>query len=381
MFEHLLTEEQKMMRDAAREYAVKRIYPNAEHWDKEGKVPDEVLKELGELGYLGLTIAESYGGMEVDTLSYLLVVEELSRACAGLGIMVSVQNTLCATAISLFGSDEQKQKYLPRLAAGEIGAYALTEPDAGTDATAIHLNAKVDGDDYVLNGSKMFVTNAGLAKLFIVFCSTDPEKGSHGLSALVVEAGTPGFEIGKAEEKMGIKASDTRALSFDDARVPVANRLGEEGSGIKIALTILDHGRMGVAAQAIGIGEAAFAEARKYSKERHQFGHPIADFQAIAFKLADMRVKLDASRMMLDRAVRISMSGKRFSMEASEAKLFASESANWVANEAVQIHGGYGYIKEYPVERYFRDARITELYEGTSEAQRIVISRAILKDD
>lgn len=381
MFDHLLTEEQKMMRDAAREYATKRIYPNAEHWDKDGKVPDEVVKELGELGYLGLTIPESYGGMEVDTLSYLLVVEELSRACAGLGIMVSVQNTLCATAISLFGSEEQKQKYLPRLAAGEIGAYALTEPDAGTDATSIHLNAKKDGDDYLLSGSKAFVTNAGLAKIFIVFCATDPEKGSRGLSALVVEAGTPGLEIGKPEDKMGIKASDTRGLSFDDARVPVANRLGEEGSGIKVALTILDHGRMGVAAQAIGIGEAAFAEACKYSKERHQFGHPIADFQAIAFKLADMRVKLDASRMMLDRAVRISMAGRRFSMEASEAKLFASESANWVVNEAVQIHGGYGYIKEYPVERYFRDARITELYEGTSEAQRIVISRAILKDD
>jgi alkylation response protein AidB-like acyl-CoA dehydrogenase len=327
-----------------------------------------------------MTIPEAYGGMEIDSLAYLLVVEEFSRACAGLGIMVSVQNTLCATALTLFGSDEQKQTYLPRLAGGEIGAYALTEPHAGTDATSIHLTAKKDGDDYILNGSKAFVTNAGLAKLFIVFVSTDPEKGSHGLSALVVEAGTEGFEIGKAEDKMGIKTSDTRGLSFDGARVPVANRLGEEGDGIKIALTILDHGRMGVAAQAIGIGEAAFAEARKYSKEREQFGHPIADFQAIAFKLADMRVKLDASRLMLDRAVRVMASGKRFSQEASEAKLFASESANWVANQAVQIHGGYGYIKEYPVERYFRDARITELYEGTSEAQRIVISRAILKD-
>jgi alkylation response protein AidB-like acyl-CoA dehydrogenase len=381
VFDDLLNEEQKMMRDAARDYANKRIYPNAEHWDKDGRLPDDVVRELGELGYLGMTIPEAYGGMQIDPIAYLLVVEEFSRACAGLGIMVSVQNTLCATAINLFGSDEQKQTYLPRLAAGEIGAYALTEPDAGTDATAIHLDASSDGDDYVLNGSKAFVTNAGLAKIFVVFCSTNSDLGSKGLSALVVESGTAGFEVGKPEDKMGIKASDTRGLSFDDCRVPKANRLGEEGDGIKIALTILDHGRMGVAAQAIGIGEAAFFEARKYSRERKQFGQPISEFQAIAFKLADMRVKLDASRLMLDRAVRIMMSGKRFTMQASEAKLFASEAANWVANEAVQIHGGYGYIKEYPVERYFRDVRITELYEGTSEAQRIVISRAILKDD
>ncbi|MBD3299611.1 MAG: acyl-CoA dehydrogenase [candidate division Zixibacteria bacterium] len=370
-----------MMRDAARDFANKRIYPNAEHWDKEGKLPDEIIRELGELGYLGMTIPEAYGGMQIDPLAYLLVVEEFSRANAGLGIMVSVQNTLCATAISLFGNDEQKQAYLPRLASGELGAYSLTEPDAGTDATSIHLTATSDGDDYVLNGSKAFVTNAGLAKIFIVFCTTDPEKGAKGLSALIIEAGTEGFEVGKAENKMGIKTSDTRGLTFDDCRVPKANRLGEEGEGIKIALTILDHGRMGVAAQAIGIGEAAFKEARDYSKERKQFGHPICDFQAIAFKLADMRVKLDASRLMLDRAVRTMISGKRFSMQASEAKLFASEACHWVANQAVQIHGGYGYIKEYPVERYFRDVRITELYEGTSEAQRIVISRAILKDD
>lgn len=369
------------MRDAARDYATKRIYPNAEHWDKEGKIPDDIIRELGELGYLGMMIPEAYGGMQIDPLAYHLVIEEFSRANAGLGIMVSVQNTLCATAITLFGNDQQKQKYLPRLAAGELGAYSLTEPDAGTDATAIHLTATSDGDDYVLNGSKSFVTNAGLAKIFVVFCSTDPDKGAHGLSALIVESGTTGMEIGKPEDKMGLKTSDTRGLSFDDCRVPKANRLGEEGEGIKIALTILDHGRMGVAAQAIGIGEAAFAEALKYSKERKQFGRTISEFQAIAFKLADMRMKLDASRLLLDRAVRIMMSGKRFSMQASEAKLFASEAGNWVANEAVQIHGGYGYIKEYPVERYFRDVRITELYEGTSEAQRIVISRAILKDD
>jgi hypothetical protein len=381
VFENTLTEEQVLLRDAAREFAVKRLYPNAEHFDRESKIPEELFKEMGELGYFGMAIPEAYGGMDLDPIAYALVIEEFARACAGLAITVSVHNSLVAGAISRNGNDEQKARFLPRLAAGEIGAYSLTEPDAGTDAAAIHLTAKSDGDDYVLNGSKVFVTSAGLAKIFVVFVSTEPEAGSKGLSALVVESGTEGFEVGSPERKLGIKASDTRGLSFTDVRVPKTNRLGEEGEGLKIALSQLDYGRLGVAVQALGIGEAAFKEAVKYSKERKQFGHALCEFQAIAFKLADMRLKLDASRLLIDRAFRELMAKRRFTMQAAEAKLFASEAANWVANEALQIHGGYGYMKEYAVERYFRDARITELYEGTSEAQRIVISRTILADD
>lgn len=369
-----------MLRDAAREFAEKRLYPSAEHFDRESKIPEELFKEMGELGYFGMTIPDAYGGMELDPIAYALVVEEFARACAGLAITVSVHNSLAAGAIERNGNDEQKQQYLPRLAAGEIGAYSITEPEAGTDAGSVHLVAKSDGDDYVLNGTKVFVTSGGLAKIFVVFVSTDPEAGSKGLSALIVDAGTEGLEVGPPERKLGIKASDTRGLAFTDVRVPKTNRLGEEGEGLKIALAQLDYGRLGVAVQALGIGEAAFAEALKYSKERQQFGHPLCDFQAIQFKLADMRMKLDASRLMIDRAFREMMAKRRYTMAAAEAKLFASESANWVANEALQIHGGYGYMKEYPVERYFRDARITELYEGTSEAQRIVISRTILAD-
>jgi alkylation response protein AidB-like acyl-CoA dehydrogenase len=368
------------MRDAAREFAEKRLYPNAEHFDEAERLPDELLAELGELGYFGMLIPEEYGGMALEPVAYSLVIEEFARACAGLAITVSVHNTLVSSAIVHFGNEEQKKRFLPNLAAGKLGAYALTEPDFGTDASSIHLSARSDGDHYILNGTKMFVTSADYARIYLVFVSTNPEAGHKGLSALVVERDTSGLEIGKPERKLGIKSSDTRALAFSDARVPKANRLGAEGDGLKVALTQLDHGRVGVALQALGIGEAAFAQARDYAKVRRQFGRPIAEFQAIAFKLADMRLKLDASRLFIDRALRKMATGERFTVEAAEAKLFSSESANWVANEAVQIHGGYGYMKEYPVERYFRDARITEIYEGTSEAQRIVISRAVLSE-
>ena len=380
MFDSLLTEEQRMMRDAAREFAAKRLYPNAERFDHEERLPDDLFAELGELGYLGMSIPEEYGGMGLDPISYALVLEEFSRACAGLAITLSVHNSLAAGAIKQFGSEDQKKKYLPRLAAGELGAYALTESDAGTDVGSIRLSAKSDGDYYVLNGTKAFVTSADYVKLYVVFVSTNPAAGHKGLSAMVVERGTPGLEIGKPERKLGIKASDTRALAFVDVRVPKSNRLGAEGEGMIMALARLDHGRVGVAIQALGIGEAALAQAREYAKVRRQFNRPIADFQAIAFKLADMRLKLDASRLLIDRALRKMATGERFTLEAAEAKLFSSEAANWVTNEAVQIHGGYGYMKEYAVERYFRDARITEIYEGTSEAQRIVISRAVLSE-
>ncbi len=380
MFDTTLTDEQKMLRDAAREFCEKRVYPNAEAWDHAERIPDEVFKELAELGYLSMCVPEANGGMELDTMAYAVVLEQFCRASAGLGISISVHNSLVCGAIVRYGSDEQKKAFLPRLCSGEIGSYALTEPESGTDAGSIHLTAKSDGDHYVLNGEKIFVTNADYAHLFVVFCSTDPSAGPHGISAVVVGRNAPGLQLGKPERKLGIKCSDTRTVSFTDVHVPKANRLGSEGQGFKIALSLLDYGRIGVATQALGIGESAFVEAVKYSKERKQFGKAISEFQAIAFKLADMRTKLDATRLLIDHAIRRQMAGEKFTRDAAEAKLFASETANWVANEAVQIHGGYGYMKEYPVERYFRDARITEIYEGTSEAQRIVISRAILAE-
>jgi alkylation response protein AidB-like acyl-CoA dehydrogenase len=381
VFDHLLTDDQRMMRDAARDYAEKRLYPNAEHYDREERLPDDLLKELADLGYFGMLVPEAHGGMELDPISYTLVIEEFSRACAGLGITVSLQNSIVAGLLVRFGADAQKSKYLPMVARGQMGAYSLTEPDAGTDAGGIRLSARAEGDSYVLNGSKTFVTSAGFAHFIVVFASTNPSQGSKGLTAFIVDRGIPGVEIGKPERKLGIKCSDTRSLSFSDVRIPKSSRVGEEGQGLKIALSQLDHGRLGVAAQALGIGEAALKEARNYAKQRQQFGKPIAEFQAIGFKLADMRLKLDASRLLLDRALRLQAAGEKFTTEAAEAKLFASEAANWVADQAVQIHGGYGYMKEYPVERYFRDARITEIYEGTSEAQRIVISRAVLAEE
>jgi len=377
-----LTEDQQMMKDAAREFCAKRVTPHAEEWDKKGGIPEEVLKECGELGYMGLLIPEEYGGLGVDTLSYVCVMEEFARSCASFEIVVSVHNSLVSHAIAKFASDEIKQKYLPLLASGErIGAYCLSEPGAGTDAGSLRTTAVKDGDEYVCNGTKSWVTNAGIADIFLVFVKTNPEAGSKGISCLLVEKDTPGMTLGKPEDKLGIKASDTREVALADARVPVANVVGLENRGFPIALSILDSGRIGVAAQSVGIGQAALEEAVKYSQEREQFGQPICNFQAVQFKLADMAMKVDAARLLTYRAAYLrDLPDIRPSKEISIAKLFASEMANWVANEAVQIHGGYGYIKEYPVERYFRDARITEIYEGTSEAQRIVISRAVLQE-
>lgn len=380
MFEETLTDEQKMLRDAAREYCDKRVRPHVEAWDHAERVPDEVFKEMIELGYFSLLCPEEYGGMDLDPMSYAVLHEEFNRASAGLGIIMSVHNSLVGGAIKRYGADAQKREWLPAMCTGKIGAYCLSEANAGTDAGSLQLSAKSDGDSYVLNGEKMFVTNADYAKFYLVFASTDPSAAARGITAVLVERSSPGVEVGKPERKMGIKCSDTRSVAFSDVRVPKANRLGDEGQGFKIALSQLDYGRVSVAIQALGIGEAAFEESLKYSRQRQQFGKPICEFQAIAFKLADMRVKLDATRLLVDHVVRKMMTGERITREASQAKLFASETANWVANEAVQIHGGYGYMKEYAVERYFRDARVTEIYEGTSEAQRIVISRAILDD-
>jgi alkylation response protein AidB-like acyl-CoA dehydrogenase len=376
-----LSDDHLMMRDAAREFANKRLKDIAEDLDAKATMPDELLAETGELGFFGLLAPEKYGGLEVDTLSYVLTIEEIARKCAGLAITISVQNSLVIKAVEMYGTDEQKEKYLPKLATGEfIGSYSLSEPNAGTDAGSLKATAIADGDHYVLNGTKSWVSSAQWAQVFLVFVLTDPEAGSKGISCILVEPGTEGMSLGAPEKKMGLKCSDTREISFIDARVPRANLLGEENKGFKIALSLLDNGRIGVAAQSLGIAQEAFNEALSYSKERKQFGQPLCNFQAIQFKLAEMAMRIDCARLMTYRAAVLKDKEGRFSKEISMAKLYASETANHVANQAVQIHGGYGYVKEYAVERYFRDARVTEIYEGTSEAQRIVISRDLLKD-
>ena len=377
-----LTEDQQMMQAEARTFCDKRVRPFVEEWDKECAVPPDVLAELGELGYMSLLIPEEYGGLGLDSVSYACIMEEFARASASLQIVISVHSSLVSQAISKYATEDLKKKYLPQLATGEkIGAYCLSEPGSGTDAGGLISTAIRDGDDYVCNGTKSWVTNGGIAGIFLVFFKTRPEDGSKGISCLVVDGDTAGMTLGKPEDKLGIKASDTREVAFADSRVPVSNLVGEENRGFPIALAILDSGRIGVAAQSVGIAQAALDEAVKYSQEREQFDRPISSFQAIQFKLADMSTRVEAARLLTYRAAYLrDQEGTRPSREVATAKLFASQAANWVANEALQIHGGYGYIKEYPVERYFRDARITEIYEGTSEAQRMVIARALLAE-
>jgi alkylation response protein AidB-like acyl-CoA dehydrogenase len=376
-----LTEEQKMVKEAAADFAKNTLLPKAQEFDEKEEIPKEIYKELGELGYLGMLLPEEYGGSNLDFVSYICAMEEFAKACAALMISLSVHNSLVCNAILNFGTPEQKKKYLPALARGEkLGAYSLTEPGAGTDAGGLKTTAILQGDHYLVNGTKTFVTNGGIADLFMVFVLTKPELKSKGVSCLLVDRGTEGFSIGVKEKKMGLRGSDTRELSFADGKIPKENLLGKENEGFKIALSLLNSGRIGVGSQCVGIAQAAYEEALKYSKERVQFGQAICNFQAIAFKLADMAVQIDAARLLVYRAAHLKDKGKKCIQEASMAKLFASEMVNQVVNEAVQIHGGYGYMKEYAVERYFRDARVTEIYEGTSEAQRIVISRELLKD-
>ncbi len=376
-----LTEEQRMVKEAAADFSKNSLLPKAQEFDEKEEIPQEIYKELAGLGYLGMLLPEEYGGSNLDFVSYICAMEEFAKACAALEIALSVHNSLVCDAILKFGAEEQKKKYLPALARGEkIGAYSLTEPGSGTDAGALRTTAVLGEDHYLVNGTKTFVTNGGIADIFVVFLSTKPELKSKGISCILVEKGTEGFSIGAKEKKMGIKGSDTRELSFADCKIPKENLLGEENKGFKVALSLLNSGRIGVGAQCVGIAQAAFEESLKYSKERVQFGQPICNFQAIGFKLADMATEIDAARLLVYRAAHLKSKGKKCNIEASMAKLFASEVANRVVNEAVQIHGGYGYMKEYPVERYFRDARVTEIYEGTSEAQRMVISRDLLKD-
>ncbi len=377
-----LSEDDLMLQETAADLAAKRIKPNAEKWDEEEGLPQEILDEMAELGYFGMLLPEEYGGLELTTVTYNCAMEELAAACAGLMVMLSVHNSLCCEAINRFGSDELKQKYLPDMAAGKtIGAYCLTEPNAGTDVASLKTSAVKKGDNYIINGTKAFVTNGGLAGMFIVFAVTDPEKGAKGgFSCFAIPKDTPGITVGAKEKKMGVKTSDTREVSFADVEVPAANMIGEEGSGFKIAVIILNNGRIGIAFQSLGIARAALEEAISYSKERKQFGQPIAGFQAIQFKLAHMATKIDAGRLLAFRAATMKDEGANVAKESSMAKLFCSQTCNYVVNEAVQIHGGYGYMKEYPVERYFRDARVTEIYEGTSEAQLMVISSQLLKE-
>ena len=379
-----LTEEHKMIRKMTRQFAEKEIAPIAAEMDEKAEVPFENIKKMGELGLLGLTVSEEYGGAGMDTVSYCIAVEEISKACASTAIVMGVQNSLVCHGIEKFGTEDQKQRFLVPLAEGKfIGAFALTEPEAGSDAAAQKTTMVLDGDEYIVNGAKNFITSGGFADVILLFGMTDKGQGYRGITALLVEKDAPGFSVGKEEDKLGIRASDTSELVFEDCRVPVANRLGEEGQGFKIAMTDLDAGRISVAAQALGIAEAAYEAALEYAKVREQFGRPIAKFQGIQWMLADMATRIEASRLLVYNAAlakdRAKETGGRYTKEAAMAKLYASETASWVTDLAIQIHGGYGYVKEYHVERYHRDARITRLYEGTSEIQRTVIADLILR--
>lgn len=376
-----LSEEQQLLQKSVREFAEAEVRPLAKENDETGKFPRGLFQKAAELGLTGVAIPEAEGGAGMDHISYAIVIEEISRVCASTGVILSVQNSLYCDPIHRFGTEEQKKKFLLPFARGEkIGCYALTEPQAGSNAAALATKAVRKGDKYVINGTKAWITNGGAADAAIVYVNTQPEKGEKGITALVVEKGTPGFAVGKEEKKLGIHATACTELSFSDCEVPAGNRIGEEGEGYKVALSTLDGGRIGIAAQATGIAQGAFEAALSYAQQRQAFGHPIADFQAIQFMLADMATEIDAARLLLRRAAWKQDSGARFSMEAAIAKLFASELSTRVAHKAIQIHGGYGYSSEYPVERAYRDARITEIYEGTSEIQRLVIAAWVLKN-
>ena len=375
-----LTEEQKLLQKSVREFAESEVRPLARELDETGHFPHDTFRKAAELGLTGIALPESEGGGGFDHISYSIVVEEISRCCASTGVILSVQNSLYCDPIHRFGTEEQKKKFLLPFARGEkIGCYALTEPQAGSNAAALQTKAVKKGDKYVLNGTKAWITNGGAADAAIVYVNTDPPKGEKGITAMVVEKGAPGFKVGKEEKKLGISATACCELVFNDCEVPTGNRIGNEGEGYKVALSTLDGGRIGIAAQATGIAQGAFEAALAYSRQRMAFGHPISQFQAIQFMLADMSTEIDAARLLTRKAAWKQDSGARFSMDAAIAKLFASEMATRVTHKAIQIHGGNGYSREYPVERNYRDARITEIYEGTSEIQRLVISSWVLR--
>ncbi|WP_427340317.1 acyl-CoA dehydrogenase [Caloranaerobacter sp. DY30410] len=372
--------EHEMLREMYREFAEKEVKPLAEEVDEKEMFPVETVKKLARYGFLGIPFPKEYGGQGGDNLAYIMAVEEISKVCATTGVIISAHTSLCAAPIFEFGTEEQKQKYLVPLAKGEkLGAFALTEPNAGTDAAAQQTKAVLDGDYYILNGSKIFITNAGFADVYIVMAMTDKNKGVKGISAFIVEKGFEGFSVGKKEAKMGIRGSSTCELIFENCRVPKENLLGKEGQGFKIAMKTLDGGRIGIAAQALGIAQGAIDETIKYVKERKQFGRALAKFQNTQFSLADMQTKTDAARLLVYRAAKAKDNNESYSVYAAMAKLFAAETAMEVTTKAVQLHGGYGYTREYPVERMMRDAKITEIYEGTSEVQRMVIAASMLR--
>ena len=376
-----LTEEQQMIQQAARDFAQNELLPGIIERDDAQEFPKEQVRKMGELGFLGMMVDEKYNGSGLDTLSYVLVMEELSKIDASSSVIVSVNNSLVCWGLETFGTEDQKQKYLTRLATGEIiGAFCLSEPEAGSDATSQKTTAKDMGDHYVINGTKNWITNGGSAEVYLVIAQTDIEKGHRGINALIVEKGMEGFEIGPKENKLGIRGSDTHSLIFNDVKVPKENRIGEDGFGFKFAMKTLAGGRIGIAAQALGIAAGAYELALKYSKERKAFGTEIANHQAIAFKLADMHTKIQAARHLVYQAATDKDNGDNYDLSGAMAKLYAAETAMEVTVEAVQIHGGNGFVKDYHVERLMRDAKITQIYEGTSEIQKIVISRSILKD-
>jgi alkylation response protein AidB-like acyl-CoA dehydrogenase len=376
-----LSEEHLMIRDAARDFTQSELLPGVIERDDKQEFPARQIKQLGELGFMGMMVSPEYGGSGMDTLSYVLAMEEFSKVDASASVVVSVNNSLVCWGLETFGSEEQKQKYLPRLASGEIiGAFCLSEPEAGSDATSQATTAIDMGDHYLLNGTKNWITNGGTCEVALVIAQTDREKGHRGINVLIVEKGMDGFIVGKKEDKLGIRGSDTHTLLFNDVKVPKENRIGEDGFGFKFAMKTLSGGRIGIAAQALGIAQGALDLALAYSKERTTFGKPICDHQAIAFKLADMEMKIEQARMLVYKAAWLKDQGMPYDKESAMAKLAASEAAMWVTTEAVQVHGGYGFVKEYHVERLMRDAKITQIYEGTSEIQRIVISRDLIKN-
>ena len=375
-----LTKEQELVRQMVRDFAVNEVKPIAAEIDVTERFPMENVKKMGELGMMGIPFPTEFGGAGGDVLSYILAVEELSKVCATTGVILSAHTSLCASLINENGTPEQKEKYLRDLCTGnKIGAFGLTEPGAGTDAAGQQTTAVLDGDNYILNGSKIFITNGGVADTFIVFAMTDKSKGTKGISAFIVEKGFPGFSIGKKEDKLGIRASSTTELIFENCVVPKENLIGREGKGFGIAMKTLDGGRIGIAAQALGIAEGALDEAIKYTKERKQFGRPIAAFQGLQWMVAEMSTKIEAARFLVYKAAWLKENKQPYSIDAARAKLYAAEVAMDVTTKAVQLFGGYGYTKEYPVERMMRDAKITEIYEGTSEVQKMVISGSLLK--
>ncbi|WP_353723184.1 acyl-CoA dehydrogenase [Dyadobacter sp. 676] len=375
-----LSEEHLAVQTAARDFAQTELLPGVTERDTAQHFDPALLRKMGELGFLGMMVAPEYGGGGMDTLAYVLAMEEISKVDASAGVIMSVNNSLVCWGLEKYGTEQQKRQYLTRLASGEIiGAFCLSEPEAGSDATSQHTTALPDGDHYLLNGTKNWITSGNTSSVCLVIAQTHPELRHKGINAFIVEKGWDGFSVGKKEDKMGIRASDTNTLMFSDVKVPAVNRIGEDGFGFRFAMNVLNGGRIGIAAQALGIAAGAFELSLKYSKERKTFGKPIAEHQAIQFKLSEMATKIEAARLLVYKAARLKDEGKDYIQAAAMAKLYASEVAMWVTTEAVQVHGGYGYVKEYHVERLMRDAKITQIYEGTSEIQKLVIARELLK--